>query len=196
MHLLPSISLLPFSLLLTLPPTLAQYTNQSAPFGLVLLSPDPTINSSFLASCHTGAAIESLCLASATGIPSTTYNFNTSEFSGSTGILTYVLRGSNFNESEPLTLYYNPASNVALPLLEPSDSGVPVGFDDQDLLYVSSYVDDRVSPPTVRDQKYYRWYACRTYFLGYQYQTLAFGLGDTQPQNPTCIKTDVKRLFV
>lgn len=191
----PILSLLTLTLALTTTAQ-AQYTNQSAPFNLILQSPDSSINGDSLASCHEGAAIESLCLASATGISAVAYNFNTSAFSGDNGFLTYVLRGANFNESEPLTFFYNPASNVVLPLFEPSESAVSVGFDESDLMFVAAYYDDRTNPVNPAEQRYYRWYACSTYFEGYNYQTLAWVLGDTEPQNPTCIKTDVKRVFV
>jgi hypothetical protein len=39
----------------------AQYTNQSAPFNLVLCSSNVTLNGALLGACHEGAAIEGLC---------------------------------------------------------------------------------------------------------------------------------------
>lgn len=38
-------------------------------------------------------------------------------------------------------------------------------------------------------------YICTTY-AGYLYQTLAWTLGNAPPENPTCQKVDVQRLFV
>ena len=55
---------------------LAQQTNQSAPFDLVLSSSNSTINGSVLESCHEGAAIESLCLGGNVADVYDQYNFN------------------------------------------------------------------------------------------------------------------------
>ncbi|KAL9115817.1 MAG: hypothetical protein Q9227_000185 [Pyrenula ochraceoflavens] len=188
-------------------PVLAQYTDPSAPFNLVLLSStNTTLNGSSLAACHTGAAIESLCVTGGAVSPgSDTFTLNTSASApspppaiGNPGYLIYVLQGSNFNESEPLSLYIDPASNVALPLFEPGveSTTYAVAFDEKGLLNIQSYVDDTTSPPTLQTKAYYRWYACQTYFLGYQYLNLAFVLGEAEPQNPTCQKVDVTRVFV
>ena len=106
----------------------AQYTNQSAPFNLILLSQNDTLNGSALGACHEGAAIEGLCVS---GPPTadagySQFQFNTSSTPfnynatiGETGYLTYELRGGNFNVSEPMGLTYNPASNVAVPEFNP-----------------------------------------------------------------------------
>lgn len=54
----------------------AQYTNQSAPFNLVLLSANSTINGSLLSACHEGAAIEGLCLGGLSSESYAQYTFN------------------------------------------------------------------------------------------------------------------------
>jgi len=182
--------------------------NTSAPFTLKIISYDnSTLNGTSLFACHEGAAIEALCQpGQITTIPTSaqTFNFNTSSSQvaptdpsiGITGILTFLLQGSNFNESEPLGLYTPLSSNVALPLFQPS-SGIAVAFDSNNLLNVQDYVDDTVSPPTFTDAKaYYRWYVCTTYYSSYTYQTLNWILGEAPPQNPTCQKVDVQRVFV
>jgi hypothetical protein len=51
----------------------AQYTNQSAPFNLVLCSSNATLNGALLGACHEGAAIEGLC-PSIGGNASASYN--------------------------------------------------------------------------------------------------------------------------
>ncbi|KAL3418556.1 hypothetical protein PVAG01_10272 [Phlyctema vagabunda] len=191
-------------------PVLAQYTNQSAPFQLILVSENKTIDGTALSACHAGAAIEALCVGSKAGygvpVPSssTTFTFNTSTSTGSTvnetigetGYVTWELRGGNFNLSSPLGLTYNPSSNVALPLLEPGYGNTLMAFDSEGLLNIQSYIDDRLPPPYTGEQTaYYRWFVCKTYYTGYQYTTLAWTLGDGEPQNPTCSKVDVKRVF-
>ena len=188
-------------------PALAQDYNQSAPFNLVLISKNETYNNAALGACHTGAAIESLCLGGkllAANASFTTFQFNTTANqvvenpnAGVTGQITYLLRGGNFNESEPFTLVYDATSNVAIPVFEPAYSGTYVAFDKRGLLNIQGYVNDTVYPPnTSKFTPYYRWYACHTYFTGYQYITLAWVVGPNKPENPTCVKVDVKRLFI
>lgn len=181
----------------------AQYLNQSAPFALILISDDDTVNGSALIACHEGAAIEGLCIGAAVvGAPTTTYTFNYSAAEtvdpaiGVTGLLTYELRGGNFNVSSPMELVYNPASNVAVPLVTPSENGQEVAFDDQNMLAIAQYIDDTLagSPNPYNPKLLYRWYVCTTY-EGYTYQTLAWVLGNGTPQNPTCVKVDVLRVF-
>jgi len=176
----------------------AQYLNQTAPFNLVLLSSNGTINGTALGACHEGAAIEGLCLggsspfqlnytASATITPSI----------GVTGLLTYWLQGGNFYLSSPMELSYNPTSNVAVPLFTPGEDETEVAFGDDNLLGIPNFgVDDTIAPANTYDPKtYYRWYVCDTY-VGYAYTTLAWVMGDTVPENPTCQKVDVLRVYI
>lgn len=182
----------------------AQYLNQSAPFSLVLSSDNATINGSALIACHEGAAIEGLCIGAAVAgarVSSYTFNFSSAATPdptiGVTGLLTYELRGGNFNLSSPMQLSYNPASNVAVPLFMPAEYGQEVAFDPDNKMAIVGYLDDRLAPsPSPYDPKrLYRWYVCTTY-AGYVYQTLAWALGEAEPQNPTCEKVDVVRVFV
>ena len=74
-------------------------------------------------------------------------------------------------------------------------SGTLVQFDKSGKLFISGYVDDTVNPiNTHKVKNYYRWYMCNTYY-GYLYNTLAWTLGDGKPQNPSCQKVDVVRVF-
>ncbi|KAK3675997.1 hypothetical protein LTR78_004189 [Recurvomyces mirabilis] len=183
----------------------AQY-NQSAPFYLQLLSKNHTLNGTILGACHEGAAIEGLC-AFGTLLPNATatltyasFQFNTSSFAqpadvyGTPGYLTYDLMGSNFNLSEPLSLSVNPTSNVAGLLFEPSYASLEVAFDKHNLMNIQSTSDDSVSPIAYVNKAYYRWYVCTTN-LGYTYQTLAWVVGKGKPQNPTCVATNITRVF-
>lgn len=181
----------------------AQYLNQSAPFSLIITSSDPTTNGSSLITCHEGAGIEGLCFGAIVAGGASTYTFNYSASVtpdpnvGVVGLLTYLLQGGNFNESSPMELAYNPASNVAVPMLTPSISGQEVGFDKDNKLFIAQYVDDTKEPstsPPYNPMPLYRWYVCTTY-EGYTYTTLAWALGSAAPQNPTCKKVDVVRVF-
>ena len=190
--------------------TTAQYYNQSKPFHLVVVSKNQTINGDTLSACHTGAAIESLCLSNSISVskpnpiaPATFY-FNTSDSVvtpnatlGAPGIVTYVLN-SIPPIPESLGLYPSFSSNVALPLLWPGDTeATTMAFDKNDLLNIQDYVDDKVNPPVSGDYTaYYRWYSCSTYWQGYSYVTLSWVLGEGKPQNPSCVKIDVKRVFI
>jgi hypothetical protein len=192
--------------------TTAQFYNiTSAPFHLTLSSKNNTIDGQSLAACHTGAAIESLCLTSG-GTPSSphpltpvAFHFNTSSESftpnaslGTPGILTYNLP-SKPEIPSAVQFNYDPTTNAALPLLEPGEEGAQqLAFDEHDQLNVQGSINYSSSPPKQLDgvKAYYRWYACETLFLGYQYRTLVWGLGRAKPENPTCVKVGVKRVWV
>jgi len=187
--------------------TCAQFTNESAPFSLQVISYDnATLNGSSLYACHEGAAIEGVCEAGKmTMVPTSasTFNFNTSNDQttpqdpsiGVSGILTYLLEGSNFNLSEPMALTYSPSSNVAHPQFQPVQAGTSVAFDSNNLLNIQDYVDDTVNPPSAGAVKaYYRWYICTTYTSSYIYSTLNWVQGSAPPQNPSCQKVDIMRV--
>ncbi|KAL2060738.1 hypothetical protein VTL71DRAFT_9379 [Oculimacula yallundae] len=180
------------------------YNNQSAPFQLILESSNSTLNGKALYACHEGAGIEGLCIGSS-GSPSTsdTFTFNTTEqgspnteLPGQTGLVTWLLHGGNFNASSSLQLTPSPTSNVAVPLFFPGDQGFAnYGFDKKNKLFVAGYLDNTVSPPVYKSQAYYRWYVCLTN-AGYTYTTLAWTVGSAAPENPSCQKVDVKRVFI
>lgn len=110
------------------------------------------------------------------------------------GWLTYELIGGNFNESSPMSLEYNPTSNVAVPEFTPSVSGTEVAFNSDNLMGIPGSLDDTVVPPAYKSALYFRWYICETN-VGYAYTTAAWVMGDTTPQNPSCVKADIKRVF-
>ena len=91
-----------------------------------------------------------------------------------------------------MELSTSPNSNVAVPLFKPSKTGQVVAFDDYNKLTI------------LKDgTPLYNWFACITNMAsnpsaGYNYQTLAWVEGDAAavPQNPTCQKVDVVRVFV
>lgn len=178
----------------------AQYLNQSAPFYLVLSSRNQTYDGSTLSACHEGAAIEGLCLGGKLSSTSVTYTFNTSSDAtpdpilGPAGTVNYELRGGNFNLSSPLEITSPVTSNVAVPLFTPGLGSTSVGFDSENRLFVFSYIDDTVSPPEYKVQGFYRWYVCLTN-AGYTYTTLAWVVGPHSPENPSCVKVEVKRVF-
>lgn len=196
--------------------SLAQDATASDPFNLIILSSsNSTLNGTKLAACHEGAAIEGLCWAGQFttdpgGSATFQHNITTSNGStvnatvGATGILTFLLKGGNFNISEAMGLYVNYASNVAMPLFYPGSSVLTtyVAFDINALMNIQEYVDDRLPPPyspgneNPTTQPYYRWYLCLTYYSSYTYETLDWSLGEAPPQNPTCQAVQIKRVFV
>ncbi|KAH7068715.1 hypothetical protein FB567DRAFT_248968 [Paraphoma chrysanthemicola] len=189
------------------------YNITSKPFQLVLTSADGSIDDT-VSACHTGAGLESLCLSNSnsTSKPDPTYydtfNFNTSIYYqppsndpdlGVPGILTWFLPTANAG-SVPSSVYfsYDPATDSTVPIIRPgSTEAQTLAFNSQDELIVQSYVDWAANPPTgTQTTGLKRWYACRTYFSGYQYDNLVWGLGNHKPENPTCVAVNVKRVFV
>lgn len=192
----------------------AQYYNiTSRPFQIRLSSEDGSVDDT-VSACHTGAAIESLCLSNSNTTskpdptPYDTFNFNSSIYAqpianhsdfGLPGILTWFLPTASIPPTpSSVTFYYDPATNSALPLFYPGDENPQMFyFNDRDELIVVSYVDWSADPPKSADPVgLQRWYACKTYYLGYQYENLVWGLGEAAPENPTCKAVKVKRVFV
>jgi hypothetical protein len=95
-----------------------------------------------------------------------------------------------------MSFFYNTASNVALPLFEPSYDSTLVAFDKSDKLLVPAYVDDSVSPIAIGEKAYYRWALCKINYNGYQYTSLNWVLGNGKAQNPSCVDIDVVRKFI
>lgn len=192
----------------------AQYYNiTSEPFQLLLTSADGSINDT-VSACHTGAALESLCLSNSNSTskpdptPYSTFNFNTSIYSlppqdspelGVSGILTWFLPVSNLGLI-PSSVYFNydPSTDSAVPILQTGDDRPQLlAFNDNDELIVQSYIDWAANPPKSTDTYgLKRWYACTTYFAAYQYENLVWGMGPNKPENPTCVAVNVKRVFV
>jgi hypothetical protein len=173
------------------------YNITSKPFQLLLTSEDGSINDT---------------VSNTTSKPNpteySTFNFNSSIYAqappnnvslGTPGILTWFLPVGNIGPV-PSSLYFNydPSTDIAVPILETgSDNPQQLAFNDQDELIVQSYIDWTADPPTAGEPYgLKRWYACRTYFLGYQYENLAWGLGAAKPENPTCVAVGVKRVYV
>ncbi|OAQ98760.1 hypothetical protein LLEC1_05795 [Akanthomyces lecanii] len=179
---------------------------QSKGFKLVLDSEDGSINGKTISSCHSGAAIEGLCIGSSAPDAYSTYYLNTTQ--GSTGSpvqgysdsgkLVWNLPLQGQAESEAMQFFYDPSTNVAHPLFEPSYTATYIAFNDEDNeMAIFSYVDDTVNPPKAGPfTALKQWYACTTYYSGYSYFTLNWAVGNGKPQNPSCVKTEVKRVFV
>ena len=180
------------------------YSSQTPPFYLVLKSSNSTLNGSALASCHEGAAIESLCPGAAfnPALNPATYNLNYSSVAyptpsdNITGLLTWTLKGSDFTLISPLSFSYNPTSNVAVPMFYPSEVGtIPFGFDEEGRLVLSNYYyDDTVVPGVFKQVTLNRWQVCTT-AMGYVYDTIAWVMGKGEPQNPTCQSVEIYRVW-
>lgn len=196
----------------------AQYNVQSRPFHLIAVTSNKKYNGTAFTAGHAGAAIEAL-LAGSKPDASNLFHFNTSKNSGTPsqfgaeGVLTYLLQGGNFKgtpypnnpippntnspqESEGMQFYYDPSTNVALPLFQPTNTPTFIAFDKQNRANIQSYLDDTKTPPTdTKVHAFYRWYICETNYSAYQYTTLAWTLGNGKPQNPSCFKIELVRVF-
>lgn len=135
----------------------AQEYNTSAPFALKLDSTVANISGQYLGACHSGAAIEQLCLIG-TDFPTDTnygtYALNVSVYSEATpetGVLVWSLPVGTTNVSSGLHFdQVDLDSNVDVVLFEPSSSSDSVGFDADDKLFVSSnYPDQSTFEPGV-----------------------------------------------
>lgn len=89
-------------------------------------------------------------------------------------------------------------SNIANPTFYPgTDRSTNVAFDKNNCLYIEADMDDTVSPPAYfnSSHKVKNWYVCLTRY-SYLYTTLSWKVGLTgTPQNPSCQKVDVVRVF-
>ncbi|KAI1781241.1 hypothetical protein F4818DRAFT_398472 [Hypoxylon cercidicola] len=187
-----------------------QYLNQSAPFNLVLSSENSTLDGLKLGACHSGAAVESLCVFANISTPQflTFYLNGTAEPPTqpgylAAGLLTWMFTGGvpEFTQSTAMAFLYNEASNLAFPLIWPSaDNSQPVSFTADGLLAVQASVDDTLSPPEPFENYVTyitdRWAICVTYWQGYDYTALQYVLGNQKPQNPSCELVKVRRVFL
>jgi hypothetical protein len=186
-----------------------QYLNQSAPFRLVLESNNATLNGTVLGACHSGAASEVVCL---TDTPITDepsygtifyYNFSSTTENNYTdldtrGGLGYTLEAGVGPIPSRWSLAVDYTSNVAFATIGPGDITYGTfSFDSCGYLYIQKSFDDTVIPPVNIDpvKKLENWYICSMSWA-YRYETLAWKIGVTgEPQNPSCSKVRVKRVF-
>jgi hypothetical protein len=175
---------------------------QSKPFRLEIVSSDKALDGKGISACHTGAAIESLCIVKGKGVNLyfNTTKGDTEQLPGytKTGALVYNLPAGDMLVSSPMSFTYEPSTNVALPLFTPGYETQYIAFEKKNsLMTIFSYVDDSTNPPTANGVTPLKnWYVCQTYYSAYQYQTLTWVLGSNKPENPSCVKVDVKRVFV
>jgi hypothetical protein len=98
-----------------------------------------------------------------------------------------------------MEFYISPTSNVAIPIIYPGwDKYSTVEFDECEEMYLSAYQDDTVSPPVYFEpsKKVKNWYVCVTRWA-YTYSTLVWKVGLTgEPQNPSCVKVEVQRVWL
>ncbi|KAJ2980419.1 hypothetical protein NQ176_g2651 [Zarea fungicola] len=166
---------------------------QSRPFSIRLNSEDKSVDGQYVGACHSGAAIESLCLSSR---PVTMHFNTTTNETDATGLLTWYLPG-NLQVDSAMRLLTNPSSNVAPAMFYPGNFyGEHAQFDKDGHLVLLSGIDDTKDPIVASEPKPIDcWYVCDSYVTGYRYKTLSWVYGNTGPQNPTCVKVTVTRKF-
>ncbi|RMZ73836.1 heatshock Hsp [Pyrenophora seminiperda CCB06] len=186
----------------------------TSPFYLFVASEDGGVNTT-LSACHVGAALESLCLSDGdygsdpTPLHAAEFQFNTSAYAQTptppaleVGILHWWLHSScgtagscQFPSSAAFN--YDATTNLALPIISPGDDRATLlSFDAQNDLTLQQYGPGTEYAYTGSLQTFYRWYACKTYYGSYNYMSLAWGLGASQPDNPSCVAVNVTRVFV
>ncbi|KAF2640857.1 hypothetical protein P280DRAFT_507439 [Massarina eburnea CBS 473.64] len=192
---------------------LAQRDANSKPFRLFIKSSNSTINGTALGACHQGAAIEGACITSdrITDPPRSYTTFYHSEWANEPandlpGILFYnlTLGGSQPNSTRqvPSAMQFESiaTSDIAWPNFSPKNiTNTYVYFaKDCEEMYIPLNLDDTVSPPAYleKTKKVQNWYVCLTRW-SYLYTTLNWKFGVTgKPQNPSCQKVSVYRVFI
>ncbi|KAG5923099.1 hypothetical protein E4U42_005046 [Claviceps africana] len=170
--------------------------NISKPFNLVIKSSDKGLNGQAFGQCHTGAGIESMCLIK--GYKSTYFLETWQDGEEPDGFLECALH-SQPPTTGSMSFHIDPSSNVALPLFSAGAAGAGqlAGFDKKGELKIKVYVEDTTLPPGGTPPRALKhWYVCDTYFQAYSYKTLAWVLGVGKPQNPSCVKVQVRREFI
>jgi hypothetical protein len=168
------------------------------------------ICSTALGACHQGAAIEGLCptgekIADPASSYTTFYHYVSSgsqETAGAPntpGGLSWTLHAGNMEVPSAMSLSFITGSNLANPTFFPgNETYTPVGFKDCGNMYIPQYQDDTVSPPVyyTPSLQLENWYVCLTRW-SYLYSTLSWKIGvKGDPQNPSCQKVEVTRVFV
>ncbi|KAF1961111.1 hypothetical protein CC80DRAFT_488457 [Byssothecium circinans] len=190
----------------------AQYYDvNSPPFRLFLKSSNSSLNGTAIGACHQGAATEGACITNeriTDPVQSyTTFYHATSSSSSNNstydapGLLYWNLT-SNIVAPSSMRFIQRWTSNLATPIFLPGNaSTTTVHFaKDCEEMYLPRGLDDTVSPPSWLtpsvSEKVQSWYVCLTKF-SYLYTTLEWKVGVTgEPQNPTCQKVSVYRVFV
>jgi hypothetical protein len=161
-----------------------------------------------LGACHEGAATESLCPSglhlndTATRYDTfyhnvTSYNNSTANAIDTEGVINWhmVANGDEIYPS-PVHLSMDLTSNLAIPIMFPSGDYTSISFDEDGYAYILAVQDDMVSPPEYAAIKVASWYVCLTRW-SYLYHTLVWKVGMTgEPQNPTCVEVQVRRVFI
>ena len=98
-----------------------------------------------------------------------------------------------------MRLYYDPFSNVAIPLFFPDQTNYQlVTFSEEGCMHIIETTDDTQSPPIYLPEglRLENWFVCLTRW-GYLFQTLTWKVGrDGAPQNPSCQPVQVVREFI
>ncbi|QPG96437.1 hypothetical protein C2857_004194 [Epichloe festucae Fl1] len=173
---------------------------QSKPFKLIVQSEDKELNGRAFNLCHEGAAIESVCLYKDS---SAIFHLNTTQGAqpGPGGLAGYLTSDVPAKPPIPSSMifYTEPSTNVAIAFFYPGSGPTQlVGFDEQEHMNVVTTLDDTTSPPNDSTPRVLKnWYVCTTHYTSYTYKnTLNWVMGNAMPQNPSCVKVDVKRKFV
>lgn len=141
------------------------YPYQSRTFSLKLLSANTTYNNTYLAACHEGAAIESLCYTPTNPGPTFRLNYTTATPGPQEpAVLTYhfLFNGGNSSVWFPFFFQYGPRINIAVGAFLPD---------------LSKYtVLDLAGDGGLEVQGAQQWFVC-TVEAPYRYRTLVWAVG-------------------
>jgi hypothetical protein len=168
------------------------------PFQLAVISSNATLNGQILSPCHWHVLVQALCPQPAIKTTTVRDSFNSTKKPSGGFNLNWDLNQGQSNTQMVLnfTIGTSMYSNVADAMLVNAGYPTDVFFDEKDKMYLQGRADDRRVPiEEYAVENYYRWYVCNTVYNSYRYQTLAWSQGEPAPQNPTCQKIDVKRVY-
>jgi hypothetical protein len=107
----------------------------------------------------------------------------------------------------PMKFWFNAYTNIVMgffqPLnmvdnIDPDGLFFQSGAEGDSLVMKAPIMDDRLAPnwrPAAVNETYNRWFVCTTWAPApYQRTSVVWGLGEAQPQNPTCVKVDVVKV--
>ncbi|PVH83904.1 hypothetical protein DL98DRAFT_613184 [Cadophora sp. DSE1049] len=198
------------------------FPEESPPFKLVLLSSNSSLDGMTLFACRQVILTDSLCTVNSRDMPHmgrpvpdtprvTTFHLNyttepeathqqVSPDLGVEGILTrhYANYYTDWMPAS-MRLGYTRAGHAVTLFRGGQERATVVGFDKEDKLFLWGRDDGSLMPQheVTEDECYtavYHWYVCMTKWMT-EFETVVWSSGD-KPDDPTCQKVDIKRVFI
>lgn len=189
---------------------------RSPAFHLSIRSDNETYNEKAVSACHQGALITSLCITDQSVNLTAPGPFALNTETASAGILEFNAPTPPTSDAPnststwfPMNFWWDVYSNIVMGFFQPLNA--TEGIDPDRLMFSNAtedggeilvmkapVLDERLAPnwqPANASYVVNRWYVCDTWYPApYQRTSVVWGLGEAEPQNPTCVKVDVVRV--